>query len=245
MYKEVLNSTAHRNYPLPDKPWIMTQKWNDLLFMHFPVSQNILAAQLPKGIELDTFEGNAWISITPFRVTNMHFRNMPPLPLIHSFIEINVRTYVKKNGVPGVFFLCMDVNNLPAVLGARIAALPYFYAKMNMKKKKDTIHIESIRKNTSDIALKGSYRPASAAYFPDRSSLTYWLMERYFLWSSRGDTLFRGDIHHMQWKVQDAEVIIEKQNLLPDLPDHSILGNPIFHLADTKRVLVWPIKKVK
>lgn len=245
MYKDILESTDHRDYPLPDKPWIMTQKWNDLLFIHLPVLQNILTAKLPKGLELDTFQGKAWISILPFRVTNMHLRKIPPLPFFHSFLEINVRTYVKSNGLPGVYFFSLDANHFPAVFAARTVTLPYFYANMNMKREKDTIHIESVRNNNSDIALKGSYKPISEGYFPERSSLSYWLMERYFLWSSRKNMLFRGDIHHKPWKIQKAEAVLKKQNMLPDFLNDTIIGNPIFHYANTKRVLIWPIKKEK
>lgn len=243
MYKDILESTDHRDYPLPDKPWLMTQKWNDLLFIHLPVSQKAVAAKLPNGLELDTFQEKAWISILPFRVTNMHLRKMPPLPFFHSFLEINVRTYVRCNGLPGVYFFSLDANHFPAVFAARVATLPYFYAKMNMRREKDRFYIDSIRNNHSDITLKGMYNPMSEAYYPERSTLSYWLMERYFLWSFRKNRLFRGDIHHKPWKIQKAEAIIEKQTMLPHFPSETIIGGPFFHYADTKRVLIWPMKK--
>src|SRR5699024_3883131 len=98
MYNEILNHTEHREYPMPDGPWGMTQRWDYLLFMHLPVSNNILAPYIPKGLVLDTFEGSAWISILPFKINNMHFRDLPPIPFVHSLLELNVRTYVKRDG---------------------------------------------------------------------------------------------------------------------------------------------------
>lgn len=245
MYKDTLNSTTHRDLPSPNEPWLMTQKWNDLLFIHLPVSKSLLEAKLPVGLELDLFKGTAWISIIPFKISNMHLRKIPPLPFLNSFLEVNVRTYVKHNGIPGVYFFSLDANNLPAVIGARIVSLPYFYAKMNMIKEKDTIYFDTIRKASSTVIFEGSYKPISKAYYPEPSSLNHWLLERYFLWSFKNNSLFQGAIHHKQWKIQDAEVTIKKQNMLPDFQDDMLVGNPTFHYADVKRVLAWPIKKVE
>ena len=245
MYKDIINSTTHRDSPLPKEPWFMTQKWNDLLFIHLPVAKKLLDRKIPAGLELDTFEGTAWISILPFKVSHMHLRKIPPLPYLTSFLEVNVRTYVKRKGISGVYFFSLDANNLTGVLGARIVSLPYFYAKMNMVKKTDTIYFESLRKGSSTASFEGFYKPISKAYYPEPASLNHWLIERYFLWSYRNNSLFQGNIHHKQWKIQDAEVTIEKQNMLPDFPENILVGNPIFHYADAKRVLIWPIKKVK
>ena len=245
MYQDVLNSTSHRAYPLPDKPWLMTQKWNDLLFIHLPVSNHILEAQIPEGIELDTFEGTGWITIIPFEINNMHLRKMPPIPFLHSFLELNVRTYVKRNGVPGIYFFSLDANNLPAVLGARIASLPYYYAEMDMVKKTDTIDYVSARKDNSEVIFEGCYKPISEAYYPEQNSLSYWLLERYYLWSYRNKSLFRGDIHHKPWRIQDAKVTIKKQSMLPNIAENAIIGESFFHYADVKRVLFWPIQKVE
>lgn len=245
MYKDILKSTAHRDVPLPNKPWLMTQKWNDLLFIHLPISKNVLEAKIPVGLELDMFKGTAWISIISFRISNMHLRKIPRLPFFHSFLEVNVRTYVKHNGLPGVYFFSLDANNLLAILGAKIISLPYFYAQMNMIKEKDTIYFETVRKESSTVVFKGAYKPISKAYYPEPSSLNHWLLERYFLWFFKNKCLFQGAIHHKQWKIQDAEVTIEKQNMLPDFQNDVLVGNPIFHYANVKRMLSWPIKKVE
>ncbi|WP_176330380.1 YqjF family protein [Oceanobacillus rekensis] len=245
MFKNILQYTNHRDYPLPHGPWLATQKWNDLLFMHSPVPIETITKYIPKSLELDTFDGSAWITIIPFKVSNMRPRKMPPIPFLHSYLELNVRTYVKHKGIQGIYFFSLDADKLLAVLGARLATLPYFYANINLKKKKETFYFDSTRKGKSEATFKGSYRPVLEAYYPERTSLTYWLLERYFLWSHRNNSLFRWAIHHRRWKIYDVKAIIDNENMLSFLPEDTVVGDPIFHYAHSKRVLFWPIKKVE
>lgn len=244
MYKNILNSIEHRHEPLPTGPWLLTQRWDHLLFMHLPVSKEIIKQQIPKELELDTYEGQAWITIIPFKVNGMRPRKLPPIPFHKSYIELNVRTYVKHNGIKGIYFFSLDADKLLAVLGARFVTLPYFHAKMKWKRKGDTIYFESYRKENAAICFKVSYKPTTTPFYPEEGSLSHWLLERYSLWTYKHNSLYRGDIHHRQWKIQNAEAIVEKGNMLPFLEDKN-LGTPIFHYAYSRRTLFWAIKKVE
>src|ERR687890_1673231 len=95
-----LKETAHRPWPLPQGPWVMGQTWQDLLFAHYRVDEAALRAVLPPEVPLDTFDGSAWIGVTPFVVTGLRARLMPPLPGTSRFAEINVRTYATVDGKP-------------------------------------------------------------------------------------------------------------------------------------------------
>ncbi|WP_084268630.1 YqjF family protein [Oceanobacillus damuensis] len=181
MSNDILNTTEHRDDRLPKGAWLMTQKWEHLLFMHLPVSREVIKEFIPDGLELDTYHDKAWISIIPFQVNHMRLRSMPPIPFLHSYLELNVRTYVKRNGVKGIYFFSLDANQLLAVIGARIATIPYHYAKMKMNKKKGFFHYESIRKGKTKANFKGAYRPISEPYYPDKESLSSWLLERYYM----------------------------------------------------------------
>jgi hypothetical protein len=88
----ILDAVRHRPWPMPTTPWIMTQTWNDLLFAHWPVDRQLLATKVPRGLELDLFDGEAWLGIVPFHMTNMAPRLVPALPWISAFPELNVRT---------------------------------------------------------------------------------------------------------------------------------------------------------
>ncbi|GAB3043448.1 YqjF family protein [Virgibacillus ainsalahensis] len=244
MYKDIRNRTQHRGIPLPDGPWIMTQKWDHLLFIHLPVPPEIMKKHIPQSVDLDIYDGMAWLTILPFKLNDMRFRKTPPIPFAKSFLELNVRTYVKRKGIPGIYFFSLDAEKIFAVAGGRIATLPYFHAKMKMKKSEDTFHYSSMRYGKSEAIFKGSYRPTSEAYYPKKGSLSHWLLERYYLYSYRNNALFQGGIHHRQWKIHDVEASITRQNLTPFLPDTVFNSKPLLHYAATRRVLLWPIRKV-
>ncbi|WP_165767961.1 YqjF family protein [Virgibacillus indicus] len=243
MYKDILRHKDHREYQLPQGPWIMMQKWEHLLFMHFPVKEDLIERHLPPELELDTYDGNAWISIIPFKVRAMRMRKMPQLPYFGYFLELNVRTYVKKDGIAGVYFFSLDASKLHAAAGGRIATLPYYYAKMNLKKKQDEIIFSSMRKGKSEVGFMANYHPVGDTYHPDKGSLDYWLMERYFLYSYRNGTLFRGDIHHKKWEVQRAEANVKKQTMTPFLGGNSYTAKPMLHYVQSKQALFWMIKR--
>jgi uncharacterized protein len=114
-----LERTDHRPFPLPRGPWVMGQSWIDLLFAHWAVREATLRAAVPAGIPIDTFQGSAWIGITPFEVIAAHPRAVPPLPWLSRFAELNVRTYVTIDGRPGIWFFSLDAaRTAPAVLRA-------------------------------------------------------------------------------------------------------------------------------
>ncbi|MCU1386410.1 MAG: hypothetical protein JWL71_5107, partial [Acidobacteria bacterium] len=103
----ILADTAHRPWPLPGRPWIMTQTWHDLLFAHWRVDVDELAALIPSGLELDLFSGEAWAGVVPFHMTNVAPRGVPSLPWVSAFAELNVRTYVRVGDKPGVYFFSL------------------------------------------------------------------------------------------------------------------------------------------
>lgn len=244
MYNHILKSTDHREYPLPKGPWIMMQKWDHLLFLNWPVSKQVMTPHIPPGLELDSYNGDAWISIIPFKVSKMRLRNMPQIPYFRSFLELNVRTYVKHRGVKGVYFFSLDASKLHAVLGARIATLPYFYANMKMKQYRDTLSYSSTRKGGQSANFKGNYQPITGNFYPKQDSLNHWLLERYFLWTYRSGSLFQAGIHHKPWKVQDATIHIDTQTLTSFLPDGTLSAQPVAQYASTKTALFWMVKKV-
>src|SRR5690349_11761228 len=133
----VLSSTAHRPWPVPELPWVMVQRWHDLLFAHWALPPDHLRPLIPSNLELDTFEGKAWIGVIPFWMSGVRIRALPPVPTASMFPELNVRTYVRapqQRDRPGVYFFSLDAASVLAVLGARAGAgLPYFWANMGVK----------------------------------------------------------------------------------------------------------------
>lgn len=157
----MIKNTSHRPFPLPEGPWMMTQTWNHVLFAHWAVDPEAIRGQIPAALELETFNGKAWIGILPFLLTNMRPRFLPPFPFISRFPELNVRTYVAYKGVPGIYFFSLDAASRLAVAGARsMFHLPYFYAGMRFAQHKDRFQLTSRRKR-SQAEFYAEYQPVS------------------------------------------------------------------------------------
>src|SRR6266704_6531932 len=115
----VMEPIAHRPWPLPVGPWVMAQRWHDLLFAHWPVPAGELQHLIPTPLTIDTFDGQAWLAVVPFRMSGVRLRGTPAVPWLSAFPELNVRTYVKCEGRPGVWFFSLDAGNPLAVAIAR------------------------------------------------------------------------------------------------------------------------------
>jgi uncharacterized protein len=242
----VLPHTGNRPWPLPAEPWLMAQTWRDLLFAHWRVPPDALRAKLPAALPLDTFEGSAWIGVTPFEVAGLRPRGGLPLPLVSRFPELNVRTYTTLEGKPGIFFLSLDAASSAAVLAARRSfRLPYFRARMSIERSGSEIRYTSERDRPA-AAFEGSYRAVAAAYAAAPGTLDYFLAERYCLYTvdERGRPL-RADIQHPPWPLQPADATIARNTMtLPwgiELP----ADEPLLHLARLQNVVIWPLRRVE
>src|SRR4051812_7913481 len=109
--RSILDAVAHRPWPLPDRPWVMTQTWHDLLFAHWPMKASDLRPKVPAAFELDLFDGAAWVAVVPFHMTNVAPRGVPALPWLSDFPELNVRTYVRVGNRSGIYFFSLDADS--------------------------------------------------------------------------------------------------------------------------------------
>ncbi|HEU5237649.1 MAG TPA: DUF2071 domain-containing protein, partial [Pyrinomonadaceae bacterium] len=131
----------------------MNQNWGKLLFMHWPIDENILRPLIPSQLSIDKFDDRAWIGVVPFTMWGIRASFLPPIPGTSAFHELNVRTYVHYRGVPGVWFFSLDAANGPAVWGARnFYHLPYFSATMSLNQEGNTINYSSTRKDQRTYA---------------------------------------------------------------------------------------------
>ena len=222
----------------------MEQTWNDLLFAHWPVPAQMLRPLVPASLALDTFDGESWVAVAPFHMTGVRPRFVPPIPGISAFPELNVRTYVSFDGKPGVFFFSLDAASRLAVWAARSTYhLPYYFAKMEARTDGNWISYSSSRKNAK-ANLRAQYRAIRPVEVRAPGTLEHWLTERYCLYTVRGRSVFRAEIHHEPWPLQDAEAEFGENTMaraagiqLPGIP-------PVLHFAKRLRVLVWPLKSV-
>src|SRR5579863_500724 len=187
----LLTATAHRPWPLPSGPWVMTQTWHDLLFAHWPLPAAVVRPLIPAPLTLETFDGQCWVGVIPFRMSGIRRCGLPALPGLSRFPELNVRTYVTHGGKSGVYFFSLDAANLPAVWAARaFYHLPYFYAAMNSRAIGGTIQYSS-RRRGAPAEFRGRYRPIAEVRLRERGSFEHWLTERYCLYTTHRDQILR------------------------------------------------------
>ena len=249
---DILNTTEHRPYPLPAGPWRMTQRWNDLLFAHWPVAVENVAALIPPGLIIDSFDGYAWVGVVPFQMDRVRTRifgdHCIAVPTTSEFCELNLRTYVHStaSGLHGVFFFALDAASALAVLGARMLfQLPYFLASMQQRIEPDrTIHYDSRRLLTQrSVRFRAQYRGLGEVAAPAAGSLEYFLAERYCLFTTVGGRVLVGHIHHLPWPLQTAEAEIQ----IDELPSaHGIAlpkRAPLLHFAKEQVVYIWSLRR--
>jgi uncharacterized protein YqjF (DUF2071 family) len=237
----ILDRVAHRPWPLPSRPWAMTMCWRDLLFMHWPLARERIAHLVPPGLEIDTFEGAAWIGVVPFRMTDIGLRLMTPLPVGSAFAELNVRTYVKRGDESGVWFLSLDAASRLAVEVARAHFhLPYFHAAIRCHEEDGWFRYENVRRDRrgARAIYRGRYRPIPGSLYA--GELDRFLTERYcFFARSRAGILYRTDVHHAPWPLERAEAVVDANTMaeaagvpLPEAP-------PMLHFASKLDVIAW------
>ena len=244
----VLEEVVHRPWPVPSPSWVQAQTWDDLLFAHWRVPEQQLRALVPSQLRLDTHDGSAWLGVTPFRLTAMRVRGLPPVPFVSSFLELNVRTYVAYGDKPGIWFFSLDASNPLAVEAARRTYhLPYYRARMAARRDGEWIAYRSARSEgeARPFVWEGRYRPVGSPAPAAPGSLEHFLAERYCLYTIDGqDRLARAEIHHPPWPLQSAEAEIELNTMAPtavELPAEE----PLLHFARRQDVVIWPLEPAR
>ncbi|HEX9222990.1 MAG TPA: DUF2071 domain-containing protein [Candidatus Acidoferrales bacterium] len=239
----VLQEVAHRPWPLPVGPWVMVQSWHDLLFAHWPLDGAALRPLLPWQLQIDTFEGQAWLAVVPFRMTGVRLRGTPPVPCLSAFPELNVRTYVTCEGKAGVWFFSLDAGNALAVAIARAwFHLPYFRARMSCTDRDGWIQYESERthRGAPAASLKGQYRPVGKVFSSQSGTLEHFLTERYCLYTAdeRGQ-IIHAEIHHPPWLLRAAEAEWTVNSMAAAAGVTLPARKPLLHFAKRQDVVVW------
>ena len=224
---------------MPRRPWVLGQSWRHVLFAHWDVDPARVRDGIPPGLELDTHDGRAWLTLAAFVMSDVRPRFTPPLPGVSTFLETNVRTYVRHRGRPGVYFFSLDATSRPAVLAARaLARLPYRAARGRFRVDGHTRRYAMQRVGARPAAgVRAVYRPTGESRPATADVLDRFLLERYCLYVVAGSgTVWRTDIQHPPWKVRDARGLLHHDRLLP-----REVGSreAVLHFADRQDVLTW------
>jgi uncharacterized protein len=225
----------------------MHQCWGKLLFIHWAIDAELLRPLIPAELSIDTFEGQAWIGVVPFTMWDIRASFLPAIPGTSAFHELNVRTYVHYQGLPGVWFFSLDAANKLAVWGARqFYHLPYFNAEMSLQQEGSTIRYSSIRNDWrgAAAALKAAWTIGDPLAQARSGTIEFFLTERYCLYSYHRDQLYRSRIFHPSWPLRSATLEDYQSTMIESQGIPTPRGTPLLHYAESIAVDIWPLRQV-
>jgi uncharacterized protein len=224
---------------------IMHQDWNDLLFLHWPIDASLIRPLIPKPLEIDTFQGQAWVSVTPFNLTNLRLTPLPPVPGLDSFLELNVRTYVDHEGVPGVWFFSLDASKTIPVVAARLVfTLPYFKAEMSLEEEGGNFEFFSKRLVSPAAGFEARWSIGTRLGHAEPGSLAFFLVERYCLFAGKERDLTMTRIHHRPWILDEATHVTSRSTMFSVLKLPEPIEAPLPHFSRLQSVEVWAPERV-
>lgn len=230
----------------PEGQPVMHQDWGKLLFIHWRIDASLIRPHIPASLEIDTYGDSAWIAITPFTMWDIRGLPpyMPPIPGLNATHELNVRTYVHRNGVPGVWFFSLDANSTAAVLAARtVYHLPYYSADIEMSGKKK-IKYRLDRRDDPPASFRAEWSVGEPLPQSQPGSREFFLTERYLLYSEYHGELFRARIYHEPWKLYKAELTKFNSTMLEAKQLPQPKTQPILHYAEEVSVDIWMLETV-
>jgi uncharacterized protein YqjF (DUF2071 family) len=253
----LLKDSGDRPWPAPDRPWLAFQRWEHILFLHWPVPVDVVRPHVPDGLEIDTFDGSAWVALVPLKMADVHLRHLPQGGPISNFPELNLRTYVRYKGQPGVWFFSLDApSRFDVWIGRHVFHLKYELARAKLATDSATEHhltFRSVRDTGWEGAPEGApaaafevtYQPKGTGAPPTPGTLEYFLCERYAMFTrdATGNYLM-GEIHHRPWQIFTAEVALS-ENTVADACGLTVSGPPASALySPVMENVVWPMVRV-
>ena len=207
----------------------MLQGWDNLTFLHWRYQPEIIRPMLPRKLELDTFDGAAWVGLTPFIVTRTRPPGLPSLPWVSTFPEMNVRTYVRgPDGERGIWFFSLEADRLGAVIAARLGyGLPYRWARMSVRRDRERIEYNSrrhYREGRASIAVR-----IEAPIQPNEQER--FLTARFRLYTRLAGRLAFAQVEHPPWPLTAAIALRLEQNVIEHSGLPAPTGNPLVHFS--------------
>lgn len=234
---DILSNITHRPFALPDGQWKYYQEWNNALFFHWVIPFEIIRKCVPENFNIDTFDGNCYVSLVAFTLEKIRPKHLPSISFISNFDEINLRTYIDNDNKKGVYFLNIEAEKLLSTFIAKaLSGLPYekSYIKRTYKKYSS----KNIRKGFylyTEFEIKNRVQ--------SKTELDKWLTERYCLYLEKDSKSYRYDIHHKEWEIKNVE--IKKLNLNYKIGDINLSDQQpnLTHYSEGVKVIAWKRQK--
>lgn len=221
---------------------VMLQRWSWLTFFHWRYTPEEIRGMLPSAVTLDTFDGSAWVGLTPFFLRGLRLPFAPALPWISRFPETNVRTYVRgPDGEPGVWFFTLEADRLAAVAGARsLYRLPYRWSAMRVERANGQVEYRSERHRPfrtahTNIAVEPG-EPIKASEFDN------FLTARFRLYTMMGKRPAFAQIEHEPWPLHSGRILQMEQTLVQDCGMRAPSGEPTVHYSPDLKVRIGRLR---
>jgi uncharacterized protein YqjF (DUF2071 family) len=220
--------------------------WVDALFLHWPIDPAQIRARIPADLEIDTFDGAAWISIVAFRIAGARLRGVPKHGAWRAFPEVNVRTYVRRGEHAGVWFASLDADSRTAVAAGRsIVHLPYTRASIGAACDGTDLAYDlqriDRRAPPARFSVQATCGPETRT--ATAGTLEHWLVERYCFFTTVGGLrTVRGDVAHEPWPLSDAAATIGENRLLDTADLTPLVAVPLVHASRGVRTQAWPLR---
>ncbi|HVV01305.1 MAG TPA: DUF2071 domain-containing protein [Verrucomicrobiae bacterium] len=224
----------------PDGSPVLHQRWRNLLFLHWPMDPALVRPLVPDALELDTFDGVAWVGITPFHLEDIRPPLLPALPGLSAFNELNVRSYVTYRGVPGIWFFSLDASKLLPAMAARIFfMLPYFKSSIRFSDGPGLFEFSCRRSGPPDAEFRASWTKGPTLRDPDVHSLAFFLTERYSCFAVQGQIVYKIRIYHHPWILHQASPEILASTMIGSLGLPEPVTAPLAHFSTSLDVEIW------
>ncbi|MEW9552578.1 YqjF family protein [Nonomuraea sp. NPDC050783] len=223
---------------------VMYHQWTRITFIHWRYPPERVQALLPDGLTAETFDGAAWVGITPFLMRGVRVPGVPALPVLSRFPETNLRTYARDaRGRTGIWFLSLDAARSPAVLGGRAGfGLPYFWSAMAVEAGKGRIRYRCRRR----LPGPGARCDADVETGPplaedERDGLAHFLTARFRLFTRVAGRLAAAEVEHPPWPLHHARLARLDQDLIQAAGLPAPAGPAVLHASPgvPVRVGMW------
>jgi uncharacterized protein len=188
--------------------------WSTITFIHWRYPPDVVQALVPDSLKVETFDGAAWVGLTPFLMDGVRAPGLPALPWLSRFPETNLRTYVRDaKGRTGIWFLSLDAGRLPAALGGRTGFwLPYFWSDMSVRP--GPVVRYRCRRMFSDTRIDVDVEPGEPLTDSEQDEFALFLTARYRLFTLVAGRLAAAEVEHPPWPLHHATVLDLDQNVL-------------------------------
>jgi len=220
----------------------MYQTWSWLSFLHWPYDPAVVQRLLPNSLEVQTFQGQAWVGVTPFFLQDLRTPVAPALPWFTSFPETNVRTYVVgPDGREGLWFFSLDAAQLEPVLVARSTyALPYMWSAMEVERDGSVVRYRSRRRwpGPTPATSRITVEIGAPLRSEELDEFDHYLTARWQLYTTMGPVLARSNVEHEPWPLHRAVVRELETNLIAAAGLPAPEGEPVVHWSPGVRTRI-------